>query len=112
MNYNNLSSDWIEKFKNYNLDKYKSDIEKFGIQKTWDNICNFTLNYDSCCEFFNVSMFGELYELALAMIHKNQKKENVNIILLVMLRVFWLVGLKHLMLTICAMSRVVRVNLS
>lgn len=76
MNYNNLSSDWIEKFKNYNLDKYKSDIEKFGIQKTWDNICNFTLNYDSCCEFFNVSMFGELYELALAMIDKNQKKEN------------------------------------
>ena len=36
-------AEWKIKFNGYNLQSYISDIETFGIEKTWDNICKYSL---------------------------------------------------------------------
>lgn len=71
-----IPNDWITKLETYNLSKYTADIEKFGIKTTWNHICDYVLSNDNVVEFLNVSNFGELYEVALAIQDKQQKKEN------------------------------------
>lgn len=71
-----IPNDWIAKLRTYNLNKYTDDIEQFGIKTTWDYICDYVLSNDNVVEFLNVSNFGELYEIALAIQDKQQKKEN------------------------------------
>lgn len=69
-------TDWKIKFNGYNLQRYVSDIETFGIEKTWDNICKYCLTSEQVNNFLSVSKFGELYEIALAVQDKQQKKDN------------------------------------
>lgn len=70
------SIEWKEKLDAYDLKKYIKDIETFGIEVTWANICNYCLTNDEFVDFLNVSKFGELYEIALAIQDKQHKKEN------------------------------------
>lgn len=71
-----LDSFCIERFKKYTLNDYCYDIENDGIKKTWNNICKYAIDYGENKEFLNVSNFGEMYEIALAIVDKQQKKEN------------------------------------
>lgn len=75
--YITLSDDIIEKLNSYTLEKYIKDVEKQGLQKTWDDICQFVIDhYKNCQEFLDVNNFGELYEIGLAIQDKQQKKNN------------------------------------
>lgn len=61
-------------FANYSIEKYKSDIDKNGIEEVWLNIleyCKYNKN-----DLLNISNFGLLYEMGLAHINKENKKEN------------------------------------
>lgn len=62
-------------FKNYNIDLYKEDLDKNGLQKTWDKILDYCLNNKEVPEILNVKNFGELYEIGLAHTNKIAKKE-------------------------------------
>lgn len=62
------------RFDKYNLDTYCDDIKKNGLKSIWDKINYYILNYESDCPFLNISNFGELYEIGLALIDKQQKK--------------------------------------
>lgn len=71
----NIPDSWKEKFRSYDINKYTKDIEHFGIQTTWNNICGYVTD-NKASEFLNVNNFGELYEVALAIEDKKQKKDN------------------------------------
>ncbi len=71
----NIPDSWKEKFRSYDINKYTKDIEQFGIQTTWNNICGYVIE-NKVSEFLNVNNFGELYEIALAIQDKKQKKDN------------------------------------
>lgn len=60
----------------YNLDSYIKDVEENGLKKTWDNICKFILCNKAFNKFLDVSNFGELYEIGLAIQDKKLKKKN------------------------------------
>ncbi|MCQ2957721.1 MAG: SAM-dependent methyltransferase [Candidatus Gastranaerophilales bacterium] len=63
-------------FLKYNLDDYIKDVEKNGLEKTWDDICNYALTTGENSDFLNISKFGELYEIGLALVDKNSKKNS------------------------------------
>lgn len=73
----NLSSEELLKFSTYSLDNYSKDILENGIYNTWSKICSYVL---SCTHnsntFLQTKNFGELYEIALALIDKQQKKDS------------------------------------
>ena len=70
-----IPDDWIIKFNNYNSTAYISDIKKYGIKLTWNYLCEYFLSkYAKHTEFLNVSNFAELYEMALDIENKKQKK--------------------------------------
>lgn len=71
----NISNSWKKKLRSYNQNKYTEDLEKFGIETTWKNICGYVLE-NEVNEFLNVENFSELYELALAIKNKKLKKDN------------------------------------
>ena len=71
-----LSDFWVSKLTSYDIDKYKEDIKKFGIEDTWKHICNYVLSNNFNNSFLNASCFSELYENALAIEDKGQKKVN------------------------------------
>ena len=61
-------------FTNYSIEKYKSDIDKYGLETVWLNIleyCKYNKN-----NILNISNFGLLYEIGLAHTNKENKKEN------------------------------------
>lgn len=64
------------KFKTYSLQEYVNDIETYGTQQTWKHICHYVLMYGENADFLNVKNFGEMYEIALALQDKQQKKCN------------------------------------
>lgn len=64
-----------DKFKNYNLDLYKQDCKTLGLQQTWDNILDYTLNSKNKNKFLDVDNFSELYEIGLEINNKTSKKE-------------------------------------
>ena len=66
----------ISKFKSYNLQNYVSDIENRGIKYTWTHICEYVLTFGENEDFLNIKNFGEMYEIALAIQDKIQKKKN------------------------------------
>ncbi len=71
-----LSNVIISKLKYYTLDNYIKDIEIYGLEYTWANICEYVLTYGENADFLTVSNFGEMYEIGLAIQDKQQKKEN------------------------------------
>ncbi len=64
------------RFDNYTLDDYCDDINANGLKKIWDKINYYILNCDCKNSFLDVSNFGELYEIGLALIDKQQKKDS------------------------------------
>lgn len=72
----NLSNELIDKIKNYNLDQYISDIENDGLECTWNNICEYVLNFGEPNKILSISNFGEMYEIGLATEDKIKKKNN------------------------------------
>ena len=72
-----LSGNIFERLNNYSLNNYVEDVQKLGLEKTWDNICEFVLVSASCLpEFFDIDKFGELYETGLAIQDKILKKKS------------------------------------
>lgn len=72
-----IPDEFKNKFENYNLDRYMSDIETYGLEKTWDYICQYVIdNNKTLPAFLNISNLGELYEIGLAIQDKNLKKKN------------------------------------
>ncbi len=71
-----LSIDIISKLRNYSIEYYIKDIETFGLERTWDYICEYVLTYGDNTDFLVVNNFGEMYEIGLAVQDKYQKKEN------------------------------------
>ncbi len=61
--------------KNYNIDDYKKDIDKYGLSKTWHKILSKIIKTEFLSDIFVIDNFGELYEIGLA--HENiiNKKE-------------------------------------
>lgn len=62
-------------FEEYNIDKYISDIQKFGLETTWAHILNY-VRTEGCNDFLNPVNFGDLYEAGLAERDKNNKKKS------------------------------------
>lgn len=58
---------------NYDVNKYISDIDTIGLQNTWKRIIDFC--YANTTDFLNIKNFGELYEIGLAHVNKQSKKE-------------------------------------
>ncbi len=71
-----LSDSIVSKFQNYKLDDYINDIETNGLAHTWSYICEYVLTYGENVDFLNAKNFGEMYEIALAIQDKIQKKNN------------------------------------
>lgn len=70
-----VSTDF-EKYKSYDLEKYINDVENFGLKKTWFGICKYVLENGENADFLNIKNFGKMYEIALAIQDKIQKKNN------------------------------------
>lgn len=72
-----LNTDALNKFNNYNLEKYIKDIETLGVKEAWNDICSYILeNYENAPDFLKNSNFGHLYEMGLAIEDKNKKKSS------------------------------------
>ena len=73
---NNKNS--FEKFSymvNYSDKDYCDDVLTLGLEKTWDNICEYLRNNgENVLGILKVDNFGELYEKGLALVDKNKKK--------------------------------------
>ena len=71
-----IPNDWLSKFETYDLDTYSLDIKTYGTKTTWEYICKFVLTRNNTVDLLDISNFGELYETALEIIDKQQKKDN------------------------------------
>lgn len=61
----------------YSLDEYEADVRKNGLQITWQKICDRVIADGEDSEgILQVPKFGELYEIGLAQVDKNAKKES------------------------------------
>ncbi len=73
---NNKNS--FEKFSymvNYSDSDYCDDVVTLGLEKTWNNICEYLkINGENTLGILKVDNFGELYEKGLALVDKNKKK--------------------------------------
>ena len=65
-----------ERFDNYCIDDYIFDVENSGLKKTWDCICDYVIKYGQNRKLLNIDNFGEIYELGLAHVDKNKKKNS------------------------------------
>lgn len=61
--------------KEYTIEHYRQDVEKFGLEKTWRRICDTVLQHGEY-GILTVDNFGELYETGLAIQNKIKKKES------------------------------------
>lgn len=73
---NKLSEKKLKKLKKYNLEEYIRDVEQYGLEITWNDICDYVILYDEKNDFLNINNFGEMYEIGLAIVDKKQKKES------------------------------------
>ena len=65
-----------DKYKKYDLNDYINDIDKLGLETTWDYICKYILEFENKNKFLDVNNYGELYEIGLALQDKNKKKKS------------------------------------
>ena len=67
----------MNEFENYSVEQYKIDIDKYGLEKVWDNILLYNeLNNVSEKSIIHITNFGKLYEIGLAYVSKENKKES------------------------------------
>ena len=66
----------MSKIKEYTIESYLKQIDKFGLKKTWDIILKYKLAQNNDIALLDVKNFGELYEIGLAHINKIDKKEH------------------------------------
>lgn len=62
-------------FSDYDLTRYREDIQTFGLSKCWERICRWMLEHGES-EFLNIQSIGQLYEEGLAVQDKFDKKHN------------------------------------
>lgn len=67
---------WNDNLHSYTIEKYKEDVQKYGLKLTWDAICEFLINSSNSNDLFNINNLGELYEIGLAVQNKKEKKSN------------------------------------
>lgn len=85
---NELTDINIDKFGEYDLLHYLNDIESNGLVKTWQDICNYIINFPLCKNnFLQIDNYASLYEIGLAEENKFYKKIKVNIIHPMMLHI-------------------------
>ncbi|MGP1451149.1 MAG: N-6 DNA methylase [Metamycoplasmataceae bacterium] len=65
-----------DKYHNYTLNDYLFDLEKIGLEKTWELICDYLLQFGENKFLLKISNFARLYEMGLAFNDKNLKKQN------------------------------------
>ena len=65
----------MQKYSEYNLKQYIEDIKEIGLEKTWNEICEYVLKKEKN-EFLDTKNFGELYEIGLAIEDKIKKKKS------------------------------------
>lgn len=65
-----------EKFVNYSLQDYVTDVEINGLADTWGGICRYIAKFGEGKGCLNIAGFGEMYEQGLAICNKHQKKKN------------------------------------
>lgn len=70
-----LNPEDYEKFDSYKLETYIDDVTADGLEKTWDKLCAYVLEKGEG-KFLNISNFGEMYEIGLAIQDKIQKKKS------------------------------------
>lgn len=61
---------------NYSLELYIKDIENLGLEKTWDDICEYVIKNGEPNDFLCIKNFGEMYEIGLATVDKIKKKKS------------------------------------
>lgn len=71
-----LSENARKKLDKYTLEQYLEDIENDGLEVTWNSICDYVILYGEKDEFLNTNNFGEMYEIGLAIVDKQLKKES------------------------------------
>lgn len=72
-----INTDIINKFTDYNLTAYINDLEVFGLETTWDYICQYIIEHkDNVVPFLSASNLGELYEIGLEISNKSLKKNS------------------------------------
>lgn len=71
-----LSNVDISKLNHYSLQHYTEDVETYGLEYTWANICKYILTYGESNGFLTINNFGKMYEAGLAIQDKQQKKNN------------------------------------
>lgn len=62
-------------FSSYSIEKYEEDISKYGLKNVWKKIIEYCKENKEINQFFDVHNFGELYEIGLAYLNKDNKKE-------------------------------------
>lgn len=70
-----MAMEIINDFDKYDIETYKKDITKRGLKETWTNIVNTLYSSKMSNSLFALDNFGALYELGLAHIDKESKKE-------------------------------------
>jgi predicted RNA methylase len=71
----NFNLNYSLDLRNYNLKKYLTHINQYGLEITWNNILNYVIKNGEN-EFLNIENFGELYEAGLAEEDKHSKKKS------------------------------------
>lgn len=59
----------------YSVEEYKRDIDMLGLKSVWESILNFNRDNNTEGSILNIENFGQLYEIGLAYINKENKKE-------------------------------------
>ncbi len=71
-----LNKKALHVLKKYTKEDYLADLDELGIEKTWDRICSYVMQYGDNSGFLQIDRFGEMYEIALALIDKEGKKRS------------------------------------
>lgn len=73
---NNVEEEMFKRLERYDLKMYIADVKELGLEKTWENICNYIINNGENKGLLNIKRFGELYEIGLAVQDKIHKRES------------------------------------
>ncbi len=66
----------VWKYSVYDLPCYETDVLQRGLEKTWEGIISYVLNYDVTNQLLELNNLTELYEIGLALQDKQGKKNS------------------------------------